>query len=742
MLPWLLIASGGLILRLIYVLGVRQTPVVWDSHTYDQGGQALAHWLGPGLPDLLGAILGWRVSVLRHLAMDLANGVLPKGPTYPLFLGLIYLLFGHHLAVARVFQAVLDTGTALLVGGVARELGDRRSGLAASALYALYQPMILMVGRVMKETLVIFLLALAVWLLVRSLKEPGGVKTTRLVAMGSLLGAVIEGSPSLQYLFLFLLPAYLVTRAARTRQRVQETLWILVGVLGVVFPVMALIKIQTGKVSINSVLAAKAERNLFHGLHPSSSGWIPDLSDPNGQGGPPDSLGDPHIPPGQTYRQATIALLLKHPLAPWTMGIRKAYRYYALPCADWHEQYLIPRSGVVALHKVLVLFGLFGAICALADWRRVLVLLALALYVHGVYSLLETEVRYAMPALVAWVPLAGYGMVRLAEGIAAHWRRGQASRVWILALTIGVLLLSLPLLQVPCLLAVLPSLDPLRTLRLSWILEGLTLMLVLLSLDRLFRLGSGDLSRRVAMGLAGALVATVALAHDTEEGGWHEWKAPLAGPSRRVEQSFHLPEGVRESDRAYLMADVLPELSRDEPVRVRFNDLPPIVLDAASLGGDCFRRYLDEADKRWEGGYSTIEREYRLDPARMRKWLQVIVPQAVRPGDVLRVTLDLPSGGRLEVYGDFLPRGGGTYHLQVPSLDVCRISLHTSIFRFFNERDYRIPEDVRLTGKVTASWWEGSRMFVRDLSPEPGIQTGRYRVFLVIERVDGTRLVL
>jgi 4-amino-4-deoxy-L-arabinose transferase-like glycosyltransferase len=93
---------------------------------------------------------------------------------YPLFVAAVLRLAGGDFAAVRAVQAVLGAATVLLVAGMARRLYGRGAAVTAAWMVALYPPLAYMAGRVMSETLFIFLLGASLVALL-SAEESGGV---------------------------------------------------------------------------------------------------------------------------------------------------------------------------------------------------------------------------------------------------------------------------------------------------------------------------------------------------------------------------------------------------------------------------------------------------------------------------------------------------------------------------------------------------------------------------------------
>ncbi len=157
--PWLLFIIA-LALRLAFVLFYEQfPPFLGDDAGYDSTALNLANGRGfvqQSVDSVTGAVF---------------EPVIAFGPTYPIFLALIYLLFGHSVMVVRVTQALLGTVIVIIVFRVARTAFDERVALMAGALTAVHPALITYTGMLVMETLFAFLLMLSVWAMIAAVKS-------------------------------------------------------------------------------------------------------------------------------------------------------------------------------------------------------------------------------------------------------------------------------------------------------------------------------------------------------------------------------------------------------------------------------------------------------------------------------------------------------------------------------------------------------------------------------------------
>ncbi|MBN1262546.1 MAG: glycosyltransferase family 39 protein, partial [Anaerolineae bacterium] len=122
-----------------------------------------------------------------------------RTPLYPLFLAVIYRLGAPNPAAAIPFQVLLEALTTAWALRLGRALGGPRTGVLAGLLYALNGASQRYTGILFTETLLLPILAAALWATVLALQRSR--PRTALYA-GALWGLAILTKPNLQYLAL------------------------------------------------------------------------------------------------------------------------------------------------------------------------------------------------------------------------------------------------------------------------------------------------------------------------------------------------------------------------------------------------------------------------------------------------------------------------------------------------------------------------------------------------------------
>lgn len=167
---WLLaIVLIAVLIRLFYVIihDPIPEPAFLDLDETDFNYLAHKFASGQGLTDKYGAPTNTRF------------------PLYPIFLGVIYFLFGWHSNIAFLFQALLGGLTPVFVYIITRHFFQRRISLLAAFITAVYPSYIQLSGRLMSENVFIPLLALLIIFVLRLSRD---LSVFNAVATGILLG--------------------------------------------------------------------------------------------------------------------------------------------------------------------------------------------------------------------------------------------------------------------------------------------------------------------------------------------------------------------------------------------------------------------------------------------------------------------------------------------------------------------------------------------------------------------------
>jgi len=362
-----------------------------------------------------------------------------QDPLYPYFLALIYSVFGHSYWAVYVVQLALAMAFLLLVYDTTRRLFDRRAGIAAAAMAALYKPFIFYESQIEKTALAVFLTALFLWLFVRSLaprKHPPAPRPSPLVpvllplATGAALGlAALTRANMLLFAPLLPLALALKPQAASRKLRIGAAAVSLLGVLLVIAPVSIRNSVLAREFTLTT---AQAGQNLYIGNSPyNTTGQYqaPPWVRPNPDHERPDFAEYANKTAGKTLSYSGVSRFYTRAALSWATSHgrdfakllwRKTVLYFNnFEVPDNQDLYFFSRYSWV-LRLPLLSFGIvFGlGLAAMILAARGLGRLSMVLFFFGyAASVIAFFVfsRYRIPALPALLPFAGAMLPWLAD---------------------------------------------------------------------------------------------------------------------------------------------------------------------------------------------------------------------------------------------------------------------------------------------------------------------------------------
>lgn len=184
------------------------------------------------------------------------------GPGYPMFLALLLTIFGGSLKAVHIVQAMVGSGTACLVSLIGTRLYGTRAGMWAGVVAAGYGPLVFIDLSILSEGFLLFLLALALFLVVREPSRP----------MAFVAGAVIGVAIVVRPTAAVILPIALWQIWQRSNRSSIHALMVLVGVACAVVPVITHMWLISGGAV---VVQTQGGMNAYIGNSPlhDGTGW-------------------------------------------------------------------------------------------------------------------------------------------------------------------------------------------------------------------------------------------------------------------------------------------------------------------------------------------------------------------------------------------------------------------------------------------------------------------------------------
>jgi tetratricopeptide (TPR) repeat protein len=412
------IGFGALVLRLVYLEQLRDTPVfgilLGDARAYDAWATRIAagDWLG--------------------------TEVFYQSPLYPYFLAVIFKVVGHHLLAVRVAQAGLGAASCVLIGLAGRRFFGGRVGLIAGLLLAIYPPAIFFDGLIQKSALDLLLVTLLLACLGEFQHRPRWVW---LVAAGVATGAFILNRENARVVYPVLVAwLWLAFRATSGRGRAVRTVVLTAAVAAVLLPVGWRNYHVGGEFLLST---SQLGPNFYIGNHAGAPGiydpLLPDRGDPVVERADARRLAEAatgrRLSPGEVsdyWLSRGLAYVYSEPGA-WLalMGRKLAFTLGAAEVTDTES------AGAYADYSFLLRFlrwfgfgvilplGVFGAWQTRAAWRQLSVLYSLFAGLVLSVVLFYAMARYRYP-LVPIVILFGAAAV---ADLAGLWKESVRSRL-------------------------------------------------------------------------------------------------------------------------------------------------------------------------------------------------------------------------------------------------------------------------------------------------------------------------
>lgn len=699
-----------------------------DAAEYARSAEALAGFLEapPDIgEDLLRAFSGkttWNSAAYEPLK----EMVCQSGVIYPLFLVLGQKLFGQPVgsdfSAAILLQCMVSALACVFVGLAARRCFDcHRIGLAAAVLAAVYPGFIVNCPRLLSETLACFFVSLALYL---SIEVIACRRWKLALGLGITLAALELTRPALLLVGLAFIGVMLMRFSDVFTRRALVLL--VMGAVLTVAPVMALQKLTLGQSSV--VQDRKGLYNLVVGTNPDTSGWLayPFMSFAGLDG--PAAAGV--LATRVMQRPADFALT----------ALEKPCRLLAFPWNDFKKSIGSISSGQqVAFHQVLLYLALFGLALGMGanrGSRRGRVLALSVVLVHAGYFLFSTLGRYgvtAMPAVLIFSAAGLFLLVRL-------MRRGQASIV----LLLGALFLVMQGDFVGYLRAV-PLISSFQAAFFAELGIKLVCVMVFLAAVALCEPDSRGQDRG-SRGLArlGSMTALVFLVLSILPvrafGRAHEWSVDLGPDNQAITQVIDLSRIDRQklaTRDCYLIIDCRSWKEPGQLVDVFVNEkklegpaLPLMPLVQFQSQFQLQSQLQSGGNHEFESVFSQAVKPAGAGLADLRQWFAFkLPPGTVAAGGKLTAHIVRRSGqSPARLYGSYILRREQAI---IPSLnhyswDKCLYGVEQKD----GLSDPRFDERYPVAGLACES---------RDLSQQPGLQTGTYNLRLLLAP-SGSRL--
>ncbi|MFH1373166.1 MAG: glycosyltransferase family 39 protein [bacterium] len=727
----ILVLSLGL--RLGFLMFGDLLPVMWDARRYVAASIGLISLVddsgaGPVVSEredrlqfdhycrkyIQGEQIEW-LFYQPHTLTQAREDMFFSGPLYPGLLAVILLLAPtEDFTFARLLGVLLDALSTLLIIGIGLRLVGRKAALIASLLYAIYFPFMLGSSMLLLETSTSFWILLALYLLLRGCESHD---RWPLMLAGVVTGLLVLNKPTAMLLMIPLSIGLLARTHGVWPARMAVSRWLFYVTPAVLIFVAWLVLTSTHYGQLTLRDPSYAASNLRQSSSIVFEGYDLDKVEKD------------------FWKRSVVGDLVSDPIGTVGLTVKKFDRLWHRPFNDFKRSFIVPYRTGEKLHLVIVVSGLLGLlILASSNLTRAVWPVAIIGYYTAVHLIFHSLSRYnfnAMPMVLLgsaylmtllWeacqtgtvrtrlMPVAALVLMVAAYGFDQNWLNSIFGNGMSLTLVIGILLMKTSLLG-----------------------GGLFLLSRRLTWEHYPR------GRLLVVAVPLLLVSVIGWTTTLSRAGWAEFECRLTSDS------------VKAGTRLYI----------SDLKEVRQDELLAVVVDVNSGHGrrNTFTMAVGDTTFEFVGGQkplsdlfypkATYDFYARFEPLGIEQFRQyAIVPL---DDSLIRRVLDrdgfvdiwLAINDRFEEENNHISVWGnyktGSRLGYIPGVRF------TSIERYVHCNDPRIRYQVNYLSDSTLSCYtersDGKMVAGRDLSPAAGKQTGRYNIFLMHFKPDGSCLV-
>ncbi|MCK9408162.1 MAG: glycosyltransferase family 39 protein [Bacteroidetes bacterium] len=340
-------------------------------------------------------------------------------PFYPYFLALLYSLFGVDLAVVRIAQMLLGSGTAVMVYLITSKLFSRKAAVIAGCLTAVYGPLVFFVNLLLVETVKVFFVTLSMYL---ALRARASLKLFDFLFCGLSLGVAILCRPTDALMVLPLILFLFYFSSLSGQQAVRYSAAVLLGITVAVAPVTIRNFVLSGEfipVTSNGGL------NFYIGNNAQAVGvyYNPEqfnlVHDPNGSGYLEHQYGKAFSPSETSsyWMEKATSYVVEQPGSFVVLLFRKFILFFHYKEIgqlgygyDFMANHISSLLAYLPVFLIVMPLSMLGMVVTLPRWKELFLLHGfLWMQVAGVVLFFITD-RYRLSALPFFIVFSGGGV--------------------------------------------------------------------------------------------------------------------------------------------------------------------------------------------------------------------------------------------------------------------------------------------------------------------------------------------
>ena len=359
------------------------------------------------------------------------EGVSPRRPPvptvrrpvgYPLWLALLFQLFGFRLVPVLMVQALLSALSTLLVYLIARQIGSARFAMIPYALSVVYYPFWFKATLLLSSTLLIFTTLLALYGLMRWLIRPT-IRRAWWAGIGVGASYLVK-TILLPFVPLFLIAAYWHHRRLGVPRASVIGAVTMAGAIAIVLaPLVVRNYVRSGRLLVTPPQVGAQLIQIHNPYNPTFESFTPPGFVDEGYEGLRRAMAEarPTLPPetpqilaeilvDDAYRRASLAFIASDP-AHFMKGLWRSF--WNMWRIDYVTAKPYRKASNLVCYAMLVPFCLLGIGVAVARRNAPALLLAgFLVYFAAFHTLTAAKIRYRITAMPAFFILASLGLAQ------------------------------------------------------------------------------------------------------------------------------------------------------------------------------------------------------------------------------------------------------------------------------------------------------------------------------------------
>lgn len=721
----------SIVMRLGFLMFGEVLPVMWDARKYAAGGIGLISYLYPSskvditdesedrrqfkqLADkkIQGEKIEW-LSYKPHTLTEAKEEIYFSGPLYPAVLGAIFFIAPvGDFTVARLFGILLDLLSNLLIILIGVRLIGRMPALVAGLIYAIYFPFILSSTMLLLETSTGFLILLAIYLLLRASED---YKRKYLILAGIVTGLLLLNKPTATLIIIPIMAGFYFYVRSKWPNKIfiNRLLWYLApfGIITAIW--VTITSIHFGQIAIR---------------------------DPNYSGANPRQSTsiifegyDLDIVEKDFWIRSIAGDILNDPIGYAGLLLKKFDRLWRRPFNDFKREFIIPYKINENLHLVIAVFGLMGLLLLIRlEFKLAAWLLFIIGYYTAIHLIFHSISRYNFNAMPMVILAASYMIVLIWNGFVYS----SAKSKMMVLLSLILLIFSI-------------------TFGANWILilfnsglSKLSVTIIILVKIILFMSGiwllakkliyeNSPRGRHILVFGSTLIVALVISSNNLARDNWAEFKTQIISPDVQAGTKIYISDLAKKQDGDSwgIVIDLNSGADRKNSFNVKAGDETVKLIGGKEQLLDMFYpkpTYLYYS-KFIPIGIEEF-RQYAIIPVQ-----EHFIRQELNNNGYLDIKVSINDNIKepnnfVYLWGSLSNKSDSTF---IPGIRFI------SIERFVHQDDPRIRYPVKIASDSSISYYinPSSNLNENDLSPSPGIQTGRYNIFLILFKKDGEFIV-